>query len=134
MKNRHFSQIKKIRKTDTQTDIATILWVKSTREVAFPLGSKGLQSLKVSNIWALPMMALPCNWYKLNLLTSASMCHMALCFLCWKLHSNFSFLLKKMRSSKPSSHGFFYKIRFWQISVHFMMCFFRKKMDWSFSP
>ena len=66
----------------------------STREAAYSLCSKGLQSLKVSNIWALPMMALPCNGYKLNLLTSASMCHMALCYLCWKLHSNFSFYWK----------------------------------------
>ena len=89
-----FHKFKKNRKTDKQTDIATILWIKSTREVAFSLGSKGPQSLKVSNIWALPMMALPCNGYKLNLLTSASMCHMALCSLCWKLHSNFSFYWK----------------------------------------
>ena len=57
--------------------------------------SKGLQSLKVSNIWAFPLMALPCNGYKLNLLTSASICHMALCSLCRKMHSNCCFHWKK---------------------------------------
>ena len=49
-----------------------------TWEAAYSLCSKGLQSLKVSNIWALPLMALPCNGYKLNLLTSARLFHMAL--------------------------------------------------------
>ena len=34
---------------------------ESTWEAAYSLGSQGLQILKVSNIWALPMMALPCN-------------------------------------------------------------------------
>ena len=61
----------------------------SNWEAAYSLCSKGLQSLKVSNIWALPLMALPCNGYKLNLLTSASMFHMA---LNWKNALNFRML------------------------------------------
>ena len=52
------------------------------------------------------LMALPCNGYKLNLLTSASMCHMALCSLCWKLHSNFSFYWKNELKQASSTWCF----------------------------
>ena len=85
-------------KSDKQTNMCLLnmlLFCKweysgeSTWEAAYSLCSKGLQSLKVSNIWALPLMALPCNGYKLNLLTSASMCHMA---LNWKNALNFRML------------------------------------------
>ena len=62
----------------------------SNWEAAYSLCSKDLQSLKVSKIWALPMMALPCNGYKLNLLTSASMFNMA---LNWKYALNFRMFL-----------------------------------------
>ena len=119
-----FHKFEKNRKTDKQTDIATILWIKSTREVAFSLGSKG-QSLKVSNIWALPLMALPCNGYKLNLLTSASMCHMALCSLCWKLHSSFSFYWKNELKQASSTWCFlcYYYLEFLKYAFLFIYLF-----------
>ena len=105
-----------------------------TWEAANSLCSKSLQSLKVSNIWALPIMALPCNGYKLNLLTSASMCHMALCSLCWKLHSNFSFHWKNELKQAFSTCCSIFQIELHLLRVsnsfHFKL-FFKFRLQYS---